>query len=407
MKGRLRAISAMLCTLAFPTLAQDGWRDFYAEPGLNPEQLSTGQDVTESIDLFSGNIQLSYRDLVVPGNGGLDITITRFYNVPQSLPAPGNPFGYGWTMHFGRITMGQNHVAQLCSEADNPDADTANNPQLEFADGGRSTLVRSAVLDDGTYITKDNWKADCIDANDYTKGLVATAPNGTRYYMRDYSIMQGETGAQGELAPISVSWLVDHIEDVHGNTISIAYTQIATGLRLPERIDTSDGRRVDFSYVDEFDIPITPSSQNARLSLIESNGQQWQYVYSPLVELAPQWGVVQQYALDQVIRPDGTSWRYDYGTTPNSAEYQRLTQATYPFGGQVQYSYQWLRPYAPRPDLKFAAIDTKTQTNPGQPTGTWRYEFSPGGATYGEIGVSTGPEDAGRQADYTRVITPT
>ena len=115
MKGFIRAFTVALTIIATPVLSEDEMRDFYAEPGMNPFRTSSGQDATESIDPFSGNIQLSYVDLSIPGNGGLDINITRYYNLPQSSPGYANPFGYGWTMHFGRITIGSGHAQQLCS----------------------------------------------------------------------------------------------------------------------------------------------------------------------------------------------------------------------------------------------------------------------------------------------------
>jgi hypothetical protein len=152
-----------LALLAPPIAAEDEMRDFYAEPGLNPFRSSMGQDVTEHIDPFSGSVQLSYVDLSIPGDGGLDLNITRYYNLPQGSPGYANPFGYGWTMHFGRITIGSGHASQLCDSAAVPGGDTRNNPSMEMPSGGRELLVRSSAVDDGSYITRSNWRARCID----------------------------------------------------------------------------------------------------------------------------------------------------------------------------------------------------------------------------------------------------
>jgi len=406
MKRWLSVLSLVLFCTVSGARAEDEMRDFYAEPGLNPFRSASGQDATENIDHFSGNLQLSYADLLVPGNGGLDIAITRYYNLPQSSPGYANPFGYGWTMHFGRITIGSGHASQLCGTGIAPGGDTRDNPSIEKPDGGRELLVHSAGLADGTYITRTNWKAECIDPADYTRGLVATAPDGTAYFMGAYVFMQGEDGPAGEPAPTVETWLTSRIVDPFGNTIDISYLTIANGMKLVTRIDASDGRSVLFDYLDTNDNPVTGGSMNARLSTIETNGQVWQYQYAPVTEVAQRWGSVHHYKLTSVIRPDGTHWDYAYGEDIADPGFNRLTSVTYPSGGKVHYSYQRIRPYLPKPEFSIVAIQDKTQENAGHAAGTWSWEFFPGHTDFAELGVQPLPENAGRLADLTRITSP-
>ena len=406
MTVRLAILFLLLVSIGHGSRAEDEMRDFYAEPGLNPFRSGSGQDATENIDPFSGNLQLSYVDLMVPGNGGLDIAITRYYNLPQSSPGYANPFGYGWTMHFGRITIGSGHASQLCGSGIAPGADTRDNPSIEKPDGGRELLVHSAELDDGTYITRTNWKAGCIDPADYTRGLVATAPDGTAYFMEAYVFMQGEDGPAGEPAPTVETWLTSRIVDPFGNTIDIAYLTIANGMKLVSRIDASDGRSVLFDYVDTEGFPVTGSSMNARLSAIEANGQVWQYRYAPVTGVAQRWGSVHHYKLTSVIRPDGTHWDYTYGEDIADPGFNRLTSVTYPSGGKVHYSYQWVKPYLPEPEFSIVAIRDKTQENAGHAAGTWSWEFLPGHTDFAELGIQPLPDNAGRRADLTRITSP-
>jgi hypothetical protein len=330
MKGFIRAITLALFVITPQAFSEDEMRDFYAEPGMNPFKTSAGQDVTENIDPFSGNVQLSYVDLSIPGNGGLDINIARYYNLPQSSPGYANPFGYGWTMHFGRITIGSGHASQLCGTGLVPGGDTQDNPSIEMPSGGRELLVRSSALNDGTYITRSNWKAQCIDPTDYTRGIVATAPDGTAYYMREYVFMQGEDGPAGEAAPTVETWLTNQIVDSYGNTLDLTYLSVASGMKLLARVDASDGRQVTFDYLDANNLPVTASSINARLTTIKANGQTWEYRYAPFSGGATGWGFVDHYELTAVVRPDGTSWNYDYGSTVTEPGYQRLTRVTNP-----------------------------------------------------------------------------
>ncbi len=406
MKGFIRAITFGLFVFTPQAFSEDEMRDFYAEPGMNPFKTSAGQDVTENIDPFSGNVQLSYVDLSIPGNGGLDINIARYYNLPQSSPGYANPFGYGWTMHFGRITIGSGHASQLCGTGLVPGGDTQDNPSIEMPSGGRELLVRSSALNDGTYITRSNWKAQCIDPTDYTRGIVATAPDGTAYYMREYVFMQGEDGPAGEAAPTVETWLTNQIVDPYGNTLDLTYLSVASGMKLLTRVDASDGRQVTFDYLDANNSPVTAGSINARLTTIKANGQTWEYRYAPFSGGATGWGFVDHYELTAVVRPDGTSWNYDYGSTVTEPGYQRLTRVTYPTGGEVNSSYQKIRPYLPNPDFSIVAIKTKTQSNPGHPVGSWSYEFHPGSVDFADLGVQPLPENAGRMADFTRITTP-
>ncbi len=406
MNGLIRNTILTLVLAAPAVMAEDETRDFYAEPGMNPFRTSAGQDATENIDPFSGNLQLSYVDLSIPGNGGLDINITRYYNLPQSAPGYANPFGYGWTMHFGRVTIGSGHANQLCGGEPAPGNDTLDNPSLEMPDGGRELLVRSSALNDGTYITKSNWKAACIDPADYTRGIVATAPDGTAYYMDEYVFMQGEDGAAGEPAPFVETWLASRIIDASGNTIDVTYLEIASGIKLATGLEASDGRQVSFDYVDAGGAPVTAASANARLARVTANGQVWGYEYAPLEEAASGWGAVDHYQLVAVVRPDGTRWRYAYGSTMTEPDYNRLVQVTYPAGGVVNYHYQWVRPYLPNPDFRIVTIAQKIQENPGHAAGTWSWEFHPGHTDFADLGVQPLPENAGRLADFTRIVTP-
>ena len=90
----------------------------YEMPGFGNSRAYDDQGIEEIIDPFTGGLKLVVRDLHLPGNGGLDISVLRFYN---SLQSPYNPqsalynqpnppgtaltgrsvVGLGWDMHFG------------------------------------------------------------------------------------------------------------------------------------------------------------------------------------------------------------------------------------------------------------------------------------------------------------------
>jgi hypothetical protein len=68
----------------------------------------------ESVDLFTGNLMLAFRDIFLPGPEGLELEIWRVYNskvLGDGSPGQGgvqaypkSMLGIGWSMHMGIIT---------------------------------------------------------------------------------------------------------------------------------------------------------------------------------------------------------------------------------------------------------------------------------------------------------------
>src|SRR5438093_13095676 len=62
---------------------------FYSQKGTNQviedRRLSAFQRVNESVDPFTGNVNLLHTDVILPGNGALDLTIAR----PDTRPTWG------------------------------------------------------------------------------------------------------------------------------------------------------------------------------------------------------------------------------------------------------------------------------------------------------------------------------
>jgi hypothetical protein len=54
-----------------------GADELYQGVGIDPERTLYGNDPTEYIDPFSGQLLLNNVDLRLPGNGGLDLVIQR------------------------------------------------------------------------------------------------------------------------------------------------------------------------------------------------------------------------------------------------------------------------------------------------------------------------------------------
>lgn len=291
-------------------------RDFYAEPGLNPFKETLNDEVNEHIDPFSGTLQHKYVDLVIPGNGGMDLKVTRVYTSPQEHLGVRTVTGAGWTMHFGRLVVPTAHKDKLCAQ-NIYNVRTEDNPSIEFPDGGRELLALDAVH--GQYlIGRSGWRMTC---NSEDEGVIVTSPAGTVYTMSALNTLNNHW-----------SWYTTRIEDLHGNTIDIAYKTNASNFIYVDKISTSDGRLVTLRYDDE-------ETAEIRLSEIIANGQSWFYRYEKIV--TPEG--LNYYNLTEVLRPDGLSWRYGYfpyNAAWDAAGNYSMHWVTYPYGANIIYTYK-------------------------------------------------------------------
>lgn len=362
-------------------------RDYYAEPGLNPFK-QTMQDLNESIDPFSGTLQQKYTDIVIPGNGGLDIRINRSYTSPQSDTtgtAASSAYGVGWTIHFGRIVTTESNADKLCAQG-LFSVSTKDNPSLELPDGGRELLVQRDFdlfpeLGANDLITRSNWKATC---NLNGTGLIVTSPAGTVYTMNEYA---GVTNG----ISIEPSWFTSRIEDVNGNWIAISYITSSTsaGHKMIDEITSSDGRLVKFNY-------IYPANDLAHLDTIvahnqTSSAQTWKYNYLSV----DGWGA---YQLIEVVRPDGNNWQYDYNLRTDPLGKYGMNKVTYPQGGIVEYTYDNVIFNPGLDQVITTVVSSKTTSGTSVTPGTWTYNYAPGNYL---IPNST------QKLDVTTVTTPT
>src|SRR3990172_1249831 len=182
--------------------------ELYDSPGFDPHRETFTSMPNEHIDTFTGGLILSFEDIRLPGNGGLDLVIQRVYNSKNTCnewrewlgawscsSAEENTWlGYGWTLHFGKLF----------------NSDNVNVPHVvEMPDGSRHTAYKSSTGSGN--ITKDYWVLNRILGVD-----VLTLTNGTK-------ITYGQKGATHNDFPKHSTFNATKIEDVNGNAIQIHY----------------------------------------------------------------------------------------------------------------------------------------------------------------------------------------
>lgn len=355
-----RSVSALLIGTTITCATQANIRDYYEEPGLNPFKQTINQNFAEHIDPFSGQLQLSYTDILVPGNGGFDLKVHRVYNNPQDAHLPYSPYGYGWNMHFGRIAVPQEHNGKVCTQQI-WSVDVLDNPSLELPDGGRQLLVL-ADQHGPELITKQWWSADCEADGD----VVVKSPDGTKYVMDEW-----DTDAEG------TKIYATYIEDANGNSMTIDYNVNATGVIYINTVTTSDGRSLSYAY-DNL------TTDNIRLKSISVKGgagslddATWTYNHTYTTSTIPEFA-----QLTKVTRPDGRSWDYSYhpNYTDGTAGSLAVDTVSYPSGGTIAYDYNYV--YFDTGAQKATTVVSSKQTGGRDITpGTWSFSYTPGYAS--------------------------
>lgn len=344
----LAFIASIFLRIASAQTGGDLSQHYYKEPDRYPHRDYINQNFMEQIDPFSGTLNLSYVDLFLPGNGGLDLKVQRRYSSLQDPAYTGGMWvmssplvGLGWSIHFGRLT----NVGGGCPNF--------HQPVLELPDGSRQVFYRPTG-GNPPLLSAERWKGECQPGAP-GGGFILTSPEGVRYEMtqrKDEVIMTYAAG------PVTGVWYPRRIEDRYGNSMTFTYAGPAGNL---SSITTSDGRQMNFSYVQRAGFWYVSSISGA--------GRTWTYNYRNADRLQ-----VVDY-LNSVMRPDGNQWHYDYlpfqGTT--QAGSYSLRSLTYPQGGQIYYTYGYVQFTSELPGDRTTVVSTKGTTD-----GTWFFSYSPG-----------------------------
>jgi YD repeat-containing protein len=249
----------------------------------------------EHIDPRTLSLSWEVEDFVLPGNGGLDIVISRSFNrlahtpsqmghwyfgVPRvQIPTspwrgpfdPASPaygtFNAAWNNLYARTNNGQASVCEragrLVDATVRGSINNVNKGGILFAAPlmlyipGEGSKVLLEKLPDATqfpavadYVTTDNWYAACLPpaAGRSWGGMRVVSPRGVSYVFDfiqylvpgDYGL--ASTGGWVELG-------ISSIEDADGNRIDYNYDLAPGGSALLQSITASDGRVVEFEYL--------------------------------------------------------------------------------------------------------------------------------------------------------------
>jgi len=272
--------------------------DVYDAPGLDSRRETLSSIPQEHIDPFTGGLTLSFEDIRLPGNGGLDLVIQRTYNSKNvckgwtcvgadcgCIQGENTWLGYGWTLHFGRLHKSTGSTGHV----------------IEMPDGSMHSAYTKAYP---TFITKDYWLFD-------SSANTVTLTNGTKIY---YEAAKEPSKLSGHIL-----YRAFRIEDANLNTITIYYQASGTE-DIISYVTDSVGRTLIFTT--------QTINGTTRLTGISGSGVSITYTHQPLTTMY-------ETVLTQANLPVGNPWQYTYGNSTSELE---LSGVTTPYGGTITYN---------------------------------------------------------------------
>jgi len=350
--------------------------DFYSDPSISTSKGYLGGAGSVTVDPFSGMASISTTDIVIPGNGGMDIVLTRSYNAPDPLESPDHsPVGLGWSLHFGYMEMAQ--PLKMCSKVYN--AHTMDNPVFVRPDGASQLLALAYQYPAGgavpTYVSADYSVLICPPEG----GFYLMDAAGNRY---DFS--EPTAGRAG-----STRWVVERVTDRNGNTLDIGY--IASGIWASNgvvisSITASDGRTVNFKYAGAG----TSAPQLSEIVVDEgtTDMRSWLFTYAagdhPANPNIPY--------LKSVTNPESLLWQYNYWPYgADQAGAMAIREVINPNGGREELLYDLLQFDNTMVDYRKTSLVVKhTKTASPLDVQEWTYSYSP--SNTGDVTTVTGPD---------------
>src|SRR5688572_5510043 len=311
----------------------------YDPVGLDPKRAYFAQLPFEHVDMINGNLLLTFTDLALPGDAGMDLRLVRSYN------HQGGASGVGWS--FG--------IAGVPSVIENPDGplpqdEVAHYPVLVTIGGGSRQTYPVNGPGDTVFVAEDFSR--------YTSTTrTLETPNG---WVATYEA--GDTPDR----VFSRARLLQ-VRDSFGNTITPEWEPgTYRPLRLNAVVQTVSGatRRVELEY------PAESSWLPTRMRLIGggANGgdRVWEYDYAVVVP------GTQIRNLTEVRPPSGAPWTFAY--TYGGVEGTDTVVVTTPNGGIVSYGLP-RRVFPVYEGVERPIIATRTTGGRGIASGTWNFEI--------------------------------
>jgi hypothetical protein len=322
-KAALVAALAIQSLMSSPAAAQHApWEEYHKKIASSSTIVPLSDNLFhENVDLYNGTTSFKHVDIDIPGNSALPVRVERSFSASDS---PSLMMG-DWDLNvphlggvFASAVSGVSHPSynwpgQRCSGPRMPPiADSAYWPieywhglHANLPEGGELLEPASGVLmpSGGPYrwVTSGNTWFSCLSTvrNGAGEGFLAITPDGTKYWF-DWLSMTGDEmlerympngGAPGQVAAVNLSrnrvlLHATRAEDRFGNWVTYTYSNSATAPPRLDKIESNDGRTIDFTY-----------NASGYIASISAAGKTWLYEYAP-------------HGMTRVVLPDSSSWSF-------------------------------------------------------------------------------------------------
>ncbi len=339
---RLVVPSVLLAGLIHQAPSKADAQSLFTERGFSLTRNSFSPLPFEHIDPLTGNLLLTFTDLVLPGPAGFDLIVQRSYNskIYQSYPnglslvSEDSWAGVGWSLHFGRLW-----------------GDLTQTPSFESPDGARHQFFPKLTEPVGAatkFVSRDFWEYDSATGR-------VKLPNGRIHTL-------------GVVAALSAgrALLVTRTEDPFGNRIDIAYPA-----PVGEAIQTVTQTLGQGTGAQTRTITFQRTPTTGALTTMTYGSLQWTYTQVVLSGSQPTFTL-----LMNVQPPEGAPWAYQY--TSASPSYM-LRKITTPNGGTLDYAYQQFSSRLGSAALvPFLGVRTRVTGGREIQPGTWTFSYAQG-----------------------------
>lgn len=376
MKTKTHIISLIiLFVVGVSSFAQDQEESTYAPQiktfANSPDLLGT---LSNSVNLFSGQVNLPLNLVSLPGRNGLDVNVSIFYNSnvdkvvsTWNLEAPTGVLGLGWALNIPQII------------ADNKQTGTREDDEFYFVENGTSNKLICTEINGNTWtfegtiyspwkisysITDEKWTIIREDGTKYIYGDANSNRQTVQYVVRWGNWIGSTSESGGELQ--AFIWNLSEISDIWGETICFHYESKDT-MVISNNVEYTEAsylkkivdifqREIEFYYSEkettEYQDPHTEQSEpdayqeryeKKRLDSLhikDRNGSLLSAIHftSTLVNHD---GITKRY-LTSIIQKnnfyeESLPLKFIYNETANN--YGALIQVETPTGGKIVYTY--------------------------------------------------------------------
>ncbi|MFV1883202.1 MAG: RHS repeat-associated core domain-containing protein [Balneola sp.] len=251
---------------------------------LNPDLKGAGQN---SVNLYSGDVNLPINLLTVTGRGGLSANVSAFYNSNiqnqrdiWALEAPTSILGLGWSMDYDKIVVDHKNTGTIHDDDFYLVSGGSSNELIMTSSSGgvrtfetknyqfwKITYTKNSTTEEWEIVKEDGTKFVYGGSFQTTNGLKSSTGNVIQWGVKWGNWIGSSMRTSGQ-SQHAIAWNLSKVENTWGDAISYEYLAIEeevgrfgepdavepkthTKASYLKKIKTPEGKEVEFFYGDK------------------------------------------------------------------------------------------------------------------------------------------------------------